>query len=328
MPLTFARLRPVVLSVTTAVLFAGAATVPQIFGTAAVGATRPSTDARTTVTSPRPFQPTSYWNTKLGNAPLSTHSGAWIRDASNPAHSQNYLKLVLGDWGMPVFHSKASDPVFRISASGHSVKLHIPRRARPMAANDAAISIIDRATNQVVALQGAKYANGRWTAAAVSRYLYQSNGIAGGLPGGQKANYGHRGIPGSVAAVTKAEIRRGKIRHRLEIYWWETASSTPEGASAYFPMTESESGKTGVVPEGAVIRIKRGVNLDALKLSPAARTIARALKKYGAVIGDNSGAGNNLKLQAGVNWTGILNKDSLRHIPWRDFVFVKGGYRP
>ena len=129
-------------------------------------------------------------------------------------------------------------------------------------------------------------------------------------------------------AVTKGEIQRGKIRHRLEIYWHETASRTPEGRSAYFPMTGSESGKSGVVPEGAVIRIKPSVNLKARSLSPAAYVIARALQKYGAVVGDNSGQGNSMKLQGNTNWSGILNKDSLRSIPWSDFVFVKGGYRP
>jgi hypothetical protein len=328
MSLTHGRLRPALLSVATAALVAGAATVPQALGTAAHGASQPSAGATTAVTGARPFQPTSYWNTKLGKAPHSSHSAAWIKDSLNASHTQNYLKLVLGSWGMPVYRSRASDPLYRISSSGHTVKVHIPAKARPMAADDAAMVIIDRATDQVVSLQGAKYANGKWTTVGLSRYGYQSNGIAGGLAGGRKANFGHRGIPGSVRAVTKAEIKRGKIRHRLEVYWWETASSTPEGPSAYFPMTEAESGKTGVVPEGAVIRLKPGVNLDALHLSPAARVIARALQKYGAVVGDNSGTGNNLKLQAGVDWTGILNKDSLKHLPWSDFVFVKGGYRP
>jgi hypothetical protein len=346
--LTRGRVRPTLLVLASASLLAGVATVPAALGTAAQGATRPAQNATSTstqtstqtssqtstqtstrtVTGPRPFQPTGYWNTRLGSAPISTHSRAWIRDASSAAHTQNYLKLVLGDWGMPVFHSNASDPVFRITASGHHLRVHIPAKARPMPTSDAAIVVIDHAFDKVVSLQRATYAHGHWGAADMSRYGYQTNGIARGLPGGSRHNFGHRGIPGSVRAVTKAEIKRGTIRHRLEIYWWETASRTPEGASAYFPMTGSESGKTGVVPEGAVIRIKRNVDLGSLHLSPAAKVIARALKTYGAVIGDNSGTGNNLKLQAGVSWRGILNKDSLRHIPWKDFVFVKGGYRP
>jgi hypothetical protein len=328
MPLIHGRLRALMLLLASAALVAAATTIPQTLDPPAHGATQAVLSQRTVVTGTRPFQPTSYWNTRLGKAPRSPHSAAWIRDSLNSAHTQNYLKLVLGDWGMPVVRSHPSDPLNTVSANGRSIRVHIPARARPMAADDAAIVIIDRSTDQVVGLQGARYANGHWTATGMSRYHYQSNGIAGGLPGGRKANFGHRGVPASVQAVTKREVLRGKIRHRLEVYWWETADRTPEGSSAYFPMTGSESGKTGVVPEGAVIRLKPSVDLDALKLSPAARVIARALQKYGAVVGDNSGTGNNLKLQANVDWSGILNKDSLRRIPWSDFVFVKGGYRP
>ncbi|HET7431116.1 MAG TPA: hypothetical protein VFJ89_06385 [Nocardioides sp.] len=322
------RLRPTLLTAATAALLVGAATLPATFETAAHGATDPaaSSTSSKTVTGNRPFKPGSYWNSRLGKAPVSTHSAAWIHDAK--ANSGSHLTLVLGDWGMPVYRAKASDPLVRLSASGHHVRVHIPRRARPMTGNDAAMTVIDRSTNQVVGLFGAHKSSGKWSVSAISRYLFQSNGIAGGLRGGIKANYGHRGIPASVPAVTKKEIKRGRIRHRLEIYWHETASKTPDGKSAYFPMTESESGKNGVVPEGAVIRIKPGIDLDKLHLSKAAKVIARALQKYGAVIGDNAGSGNSLKLQGNTNWSGILNKDSLKNIPWGDFVFVKGGYRP
>jgi hypothetical protein len=324
MSLSLGRLRPTLLFVATAALVAGAATVPQ-----AVGATQPnarSSGASKSVTGPRPFKSTSYWNTPLGHAPHDPHSGAWIRDAQ--AHSGPGLNLVLGDWGMPVYRAKASDPLVRISSGGRTVRVHIPKRARPMNGSDAALTVIDKSTNQVVGLFGAHVSGGKWSVSGVSRYGYQSNGIAGGLPGGAKSNFGHRGIPASVPAVTKAEIKRGRIRHRLEIYWHETASRTPEGRSAYFPMTGGESGKSGVVPEGAVIRIRPGVNLKSLHLSRAAYIVARALQKFGAVVGDNSGQGNSMKLQGNTNWSGILNKNSLRKIPWSDYVFVKGGYRP
>ena len=328
MPLSLGRLRPTLLCVATAALVVGAANVPQSLGAAAQGVTPPSAGAAQAriVTGARPFKHTSYWNTKLGSAPRSRHSDAWIHDAK--AHSGTHLALVLGDWGMPVYRATSSDPLVKISSSGHTVRVHVPRRARPMAGDDAALTVVDRSTNQVVGLFGAHVSSGKWSVSGLSRYRYASNGVAGGLPGGIKANFGHRGIPASVPAVTKREIKRGKIRHRLEIYWQETASRTPEGKSAYFPMTGSESGNSGVVPEGAVIRIKPSVNLRAHHLSRAARIIARALQRYGAVVGDNAGSGNCIKLQANAHWGGILNRDSLKKIPWRDYVFVKGGYRP
>ena len=285
--------------------------------------------ASAAITGPRPFKSTSYWNTPLGKAPRDPHSAAYIRDSQAKAHTQGYLKLVIGDWGMPVYRSTAKDPVYRINpGTGPTVRVHIPRRAKSMPTSDAALTVWDRSTNQIISMGGAHFGGSTWNATGLARYYAGTNGIAQGLPTGSKGNIGHRGIPGSVAAVTKREIQRGAIRHRLEVYWWETASRTPTGKSAYFPMTGSESGKNGKVPEGIVIRIKPSVNLKAKHLSPAAYTIARALQRYGAVVGDNSGTGNALKLQANTNWGGILNKDSLHSIKWSDFMFVKGGYRP
>jgi hypothetical protein len=277
----------------------------------------------------RPFRDTSYWNTPLGKAPVDPHSRQYIRDSQNPSHTQNYLRLVLGDWGMPYYRSNAKHPVYRIEpGSGPTVRVHIPRSARPMRGDDAAIVIVDSASRQVVSLQGASYDGGRWTASGASRYWLGSNGIHEDLRGGSPGNEGHRGLPGSIRVVTKAEIKRGVIRHRLEVYWWETAERTPEGAETYFPMTGSESGNNGVVPEGIVVRIKPSVNLKAKNLSPAAMVVARALQRYGAVVGDNAGGGNSLKVQANANWRGVLHKDSLKSIKWSDYVFVKGGYRP
>lgn len=289
------------------------------------------TDARAAAPA-RTFRASSYWNTPLGRAPRDRHNARYIRDAQKLAHSQHYLKLVIGKWGMPTYRSGAGDPVFRINpTAGPTVKVHIPRGARPMPTSDAAMVVVDGRSRQVVNLTGAHFhrATHRWTARAASRYFSDSNGIAQGLPTGTRGNLGHRGIPGSMQAVTRKEIKRGVITHRLEIYWWATARRTPSGREAHFPMTGAEAEpKHGVVPEGIVIRIKRSVNLEAKHLSRAAFTIARALQRYGAVIGDNSGSGNNLKLQSNTSWAGVLTATSLRSIGWKDYVFVKGGFRP
>jgi hypothetical protein len=93
-------------------------------------------------------------------------------------------------------------------------------------------------------------------------------------------------------------------------------------------MSGSEQNKGGIVPEGIVVRIKASVDLKSKNLSPAALIVATALQTYGAVVGDNSGSGDNLKLQSNANWTGMLTKDSLKSIPWTDYEFVQGGYRP
>ncbi len=312
-------------TISTISLLAGAALLAPASTTANADGARAGKQATTTTksgTAARPFRSTSYWNKPLGHAPRDRSSRAFIRDAGRSG--SNHMNLVLGSWGMPVYHAGAGDPAYRIKSGPGWVRVHIPAGARHMPTSDAAMVVIDRATHQVVGLGGAHFSKrAGWSASGVSRYLSRSNGIAGGLPGGLKANYGHRGIPGSVQAVTRDEIRRGVIRHRLEVYWHETKSGR-----AYFPMTQSESGKNGVVPEGMVIRIRPSVNLKAMHLPRAAYIIARALQRYGAVVGDNSGQGNSIKVQGNARWGGVLNKDSLRRIPWRDYVFVRRGYRP
>jgi hypothetical protein len=78
--------------------------------------------------SHRPFRRGSYWNTPLGRAPHDPHSRSYIHDALLGAHSQNYLRLVFGDWGMPIYRSGGADPVYRIEpGQGPTVRVHIQK---------------------------------------------------------------------------------------------------------------------------------------------------------------------------------------------------------
>src|SRR5262245_31315321 len=125
-----------------------------------VGVVGPSNGSATApqLSKERPFRVASYWNTPLGNAPRDRHSRSYIRDAQISAHSQNFLKLVLGDWAMPTYRSGLRDPVYRINPlNGPTVRVHIPRGARPMPTSDAAMTVRDMATHQVIGLGGARF---------------------------------------------------------------------------------------------------------------------------------------------------------------------------
>jgi hypothetical protein len=85
-------------------------------------------------------------------------------------------------------------------------------------------------------------------------------------------------------------------------------------------------------PEGTRIRIKPSVDLTKLGLSRGALVIARALKEYGAVIGDQSGGNVVLKVEntvaerRGRLWRGRLTSRSLSAIRLRHFQVVRLGY--
>jgi hypothetical protein len=160
-------------------------------------------------------------------------------------------------------------------------------------------------------------------------YYLSSNGLHGTLPESDQArNYGHRGVPPTVFAVTLEEVRAGAIHHMLKI-------AVPHTKCAHvFPMVRDECGTwaDAAPPEGTRIRIKPTVFLPGLGLSPAALVVARALKRYGAVIGDQSGGSTILKVEntvaerRGWEWHGLLNEKSLAAIPLRDFVVIQPGF--
>jgi hypothetical protein len=85
--------------------------------------------------------------------------------------------------------------------------------------------------------------------------------------------------------------------------------------------------------QGSQLRIKPGVDLKSLGLSPAALVIAEALQKYGAIVGDSSGGPASLKVENtvaegnGFVWEGLLAADSLRAIPFRVYEFVEAPRR-
>jgi hypothetical protein len=130
--------------------------------------------------------------------------------------------------------------------------------------------------------------------------------------------------------VLYGEIQAGSIDHVLKI------AVDTTGCAHVFPMVGDECGSTAAdaPPEGTRIRIRPSVDLTALGLSPAALVIARALQRYGAVIGDQSGGPASLKLENtiaegdGFAWNHVLTARSLRAVPLSMFEVVQLGYTP
>src|SRR5207249_1274073 len=102
-------------------------------------------------------------------------------------------------------------------------------------------------------------------------------------------NSGHRGFPGLYEAVLYGEVAADRsISHVLKI-------AIPDTASSHVYPFVGDEGRGGSIPEGTLLRLKPSVDLSGL--TPAALVIARALKTYGAVVGDTSGGPVELKVE-------------------------------
>jgi hypothetical protein len=283
----------------------------------------------------------SYWQQTIGDdAPTDPNSAAimsYIRAHSTTSYVALSGTTESGMWGTPIYQSGDGDPQYSVRNRCQTHRppefaaVRIPRDARPDPTSDASMVVIDAERGKAYALWHADYDRdiGTWKSCGGTVYYLASNKLAGSLKqSDEPRNYGHRGIPPDIFAVTWAEIQSGRIDHVLRMAVDETK------CRHVFPMAGDECGTTDAdaPPEGAIIRIKGWVNLGALGLSAPALVIARALQDYGAVISDQSGGPVELKVEntvaegRGWKWQGVLSGAALSTVPLSWYEIVQLGY--
>ena len=293
----------------------------------------------------RAFHYHSYWNKPLPpDAPIDGYSDLYIADANNPDVSTPFVGLTGApgarqSFAAPLVWSSSQDPQYTIIPSrwGKPLKIRIPNGTLPQSGSDGALWIIDRTAPQggvLAQLYKARFDGVSWSAVSTSQYRIDSNGLNRKSSGSNEpSNDGHRGIPPHIQMVRLDEIRSGAIKHRLACYWHATGRPDSSTPWYYWPLVGYERNKGGIVPEGLVIRIKPEIDLSQKPLSPVALIIATALQRYGCMIGDNSGGKNNrLKLERNESaWKALdpeLRFNALDSLPWDDWEFIRGGYKP
>lgn len=283
-----------------------------------------------------------YWNTPLpANAPRDPRSASiisWLAEDNSPP----YLRLSgIGDseWGSPVFVAQDDTLARPLHCEGPSCpqsmpeEIHLPSEARPPDTSDATITLYDEHRGYVLGLwRASQEPDGSWTAQGGDIYYLDSNGLAGTLAGSDEPrNGGHRGINSMVRVLRYDEVDSGTIDHMLELFV-NTARM-----EHVFPMTGHENHGTwdrDAPPEGTRIRIMPSVDINSYDLSPAAKVIATALQRYGAVIGDQTGGPatigveNTILSGRGDLWASVLTADALDEIPFADFEVIELGYYP
>ncbi|MDQ3985601.1 MAG: hypothetical protein M3280_03785, partial [Actinomycetota bacterium] len=290
----------------------------------------------------RAFSSSSYWNTPLaGTAPKDANSDAMI-NFLKADNAYPYIRLAgteaSGGWGEPIYWAETTDPVYDVTSTYYTLPaefnaVRIPAAAQVAATSDAQMTIYDLEAGAVYKLWKAVYdpLTDTWSAGGGSYYYLGSNGLNGSLPeSDERRNRGHRGNPPAVHAVRWDEIQAGSIDHVLKI------SINTARTDYVWPMVGSDGSTTNpsAPPQGTRIRIKPSVDLSKLNLSPAGLVVARALQRYGAMVGDSSGAAATLKVEntvmegRGWLWNGVLAADTLKAIPFDLYEVVELGHKP
>jgi len=245
----------------------------------------------------RPFSKSSPWNTVIPKNPkLDPCSKKMIADLfltnTYPSQPAGKLGVSTREWSIPVYEveekktklceinyslfHKFCHPQFLIK------KAPVPATALPDSAGDSHLTILNKARTKCWDFWSLKKIDGQWLARSGREFDLRGKGVLKPGEGGCRA----AGFPLIAGLIRPEEIAQGKIDHALVFGY-----STPKRGVYVYPASNSDgiSTRAGAIPEGARLQLDPALDLDRLKLKPAAKIIAKALQKYGMYLGDCSG---------------------------------------
>jgi hypothetical protein len=130
------------------------------------------------------------------------------------------------------------------------------------------------------------------------------------------------GVPAIAGLILHHEILSGHIPHKL-LFACEACAHLAH----VFPAIWTDGGTPNGIPQGSLLQLDPGLNVDTLEVSPGARTVLQALQTYGAVLVDNAGGatlgGEGLWWDAARSWTGLLEEEDVRAVGFEHFRFLR-----
>jgi hypothetical protein len=267
----------------------------------AMAATLSGTDTRPV--SSRILAPASPFYQKLpADAPAASDSSALVSSLNQQAHDF-YGTATDANVGLntvthtpPMYVARSTDPLQDVvswSCQGHTGYLatmfnenmqdiNIPVDAVADASDDGGMTIYNADTKQLVELWKARKVDGVWQACWGGRIndADKSMGVFSGTWGMSAS-----GMAMWATTIRASEIAQGRIDHVIGM----SIPYTKSTISA--PAVRTDGWRTGTeLSIGQMLRLPASLDIDAMTLSPLAKTIAKAAQEYGIIITDTGGS--------------------------------------
>ena len=227
----------------------------------------------------RLFSNSSPWNVPIGtNVALDPNSNAIANELSNCCHVP-----AMFNYGMPIYTSTASDPLYHVQDSDSTFEayqpIHIPNDAAPSPGSDKWLFVYDTTKNLIFEMWQANKSGNTWTANTGDVYSPTGDGVLQVDKTPQSGN----GASYFGGVITDADIQRGYINHALSLASQYTSSDWR------YPMVASD-GSGGDIPMGARIQLNPSVNCKTLPdASTGEKMVCQALETYGGYMRDTGG---------------------------------------
>jgi hypothetical protein len=249
----------------------------------------------------RPFNAESPWNTPIApNAALAPDSAALVADLARSS-KWPFFTINIEPYGIPVYWADSRTPRRHVATTlvggqgfheGDAV-VPIPYDAVPAAGTDKHLCIVDKASSTEWGFWNAEKRGTAWTCSVCATANLAGTGVR--PPAAREPwwmGHGARacGFPLVAGLVTVEELRAGAIEHALVIAYPHIRSRyyTPPASTAQ--ATTDDARPDRGIPCGGRVQLDPALDVDAIGLSRSGKIIARALQRYGAYVGDFSGA--------------------------------------
>ena len=269
----------------------------------------------TTVTPPTPaapaappipaatiFNPDSFWYMPIpADAPHHANSANFVAEFLRQKKAYyGTVSINTTEYASPVYFADANTPTVRVTewdcqnkkSSNKSLAeqwnaVPMPAYAEQADGTDAEMTVYQPSTDTLWEFWQARKLDGQWQACWGGRMQNVSKNY--GIwqnPYGTTAT----GLPFLGGQITADELQRGEIKHALGISLvdaegWQTISWPANRSDGFNPKKAPNW-----IPEGTRFRLDPSIDVDALKMHPVGRMIAKAAQKYGCVVWDKAGA--------------------------------------
>ncbi len=226
------------------------------------------------------FPATNVWNVPIDGRPVAPNSATMI----NSIGLSRGLHMDFGSYagyGIPYNIATATTPrstvTFDYDDESDHLGYPIPANPKIEGGSDGHILVVDKDACRLFELFDARRQNGGWAAGSGATWDLRSNALR---PAGW-TSADAAGLPILPGLVRYDEVAAGVIAHALRF----TASQTRRAYLYPARHYASSSTSTSLPPMGLRVRLKAA--FDTTRLSPQAKVIAEALKRYGMILADN-----------------------------------------
>jgi hypothetical protein len=298
----------------------------------------------------RIFAPGSFWYAPIpADAPLHPNSAAFVRDLVRQIDTYyGHVEINTIKYSSPIYFVGNDVASVRVAYwdcqnQGDKSRLldqqwsavPVPPYAEPADGTDSEMTIYRQATDTLWDFWRAQREGGRWEACWGGRMLNASK--SDGIwthPYGATAS----GLPFIGGQIGAEELSRGAINHVIGIALVEADSANIFSWPANRSDGYNPSNLPNRIPEGLRFRLDPTIDVDALRMHPAGKIIAKAAQTYGFVVWDKAGAvslrADNPKgfIAKGLPdpypaiWNGSPTYKILAGFPWEKLQFLPMNY--